>query len=282
MGQPSADATAQDLSLRLQQMGYVIIENLIPRKDATSMADRLMEMMSRREDADAPFQVMERLFDELDPADDELFLTLVTHPLVHSLVQSLVGNNFQMVGPGVVYRKPGCTTGLGLHADVPLPAFAEEGLPTPKDVCFMVNTIWMLTDFSHKNGATRLLPCSHRFGNVPNKWPDPETGELRYVSEEIRQFRAQLESEGDDQMVTAEAPAGSIVVFHGGMWHTPGPNLTRDEHRIGLSAGYVPRWLDTVQCPWGRKSLMTRAVRNRMPKLVQEMNRRVYENYPDK
>ena len=281
MNQITTEIDVQDLSIKLRQMGYVIIKDLIPRADALRMADRLMQIMSQREDADASFQVMERLFDELDPADDELFGPLVTNPVVHSLARSMVGKGFQMVGPGVVCRKPGCATNTGLHADVPIPSFAEEGLPTPRDVCFFVNTIWMLTDFSRENGATRLLPCSHRFGTVPNKWPDPQTGELRYVSDEIRQFRAQLESPDDDQLVTAEGPAGSIVIFDGATWHTPGVNQTSDETRIGVSAGYVARWLDTVQCPWGRKVLMTRAVRARLPRIVQEMNRRVYENYPD-
>ena len=98
----------------------------------------------------------------------------------------------------------------GLHADVPLPWFAQNNLPTPSNVCFMVNAIWMLTEFTRDNGATLLLPYSHRFGHVCNKWVDSTSGELRYENESIRRYRTELESEGDPRLVAAEGPPGSL------------------------------------------------------------------------
>lgn len=56
----------------------------------------------------------------------------------------------------------------------------------------MMNTVWLLDDFVPEIGATRVVPGSHKSGmSLP-----PEEYELIYV-------------------VTAPAPAGSVLVFNG-------------------------------------------------------------------
>ena len=266
----------------LHERGYVVIRNLLPCDQALRMAERLMEIMSAQPEHDSSDgeHIMDRLFDRIDPVDDDLLLPLVTHPMHLELVGSLLGPGFQQLGPGILWRMPGCLK-RGLHVDVPVPWFAQNDLPTPRDVCFMVNAIWMLTEFSRDNGATLLLPYSHRFGHVCNKWPDPASGELRYENERVRRYRAELESEGDTRLVSAEGSPGSLVVFHGSIWHSPGPNITAHSNRLGASAGFIPAWLDPVFTAWGKHSLMSRATRDRLPNDVQERNRRVRENYPD-
>jgi ectoine hydroxylase-related dioxygenase (phytanoyl-CoA dioxygenase family) len=164
------------------------------------------------------------------------------------LARHLIGDGMQMAEVGAVWNKPGAPAG-GLHADVPVGWFASAGRPIP-DTCFMVNCIWMLTEFTRENGATLLLPFSHHSRRVPRPGV---------------QYR---------HLVAAEGPPGSIVIFHGAIWHGSGANTTRDSQRLGVSSGFHAHWMDPSAGGW---HLLTREVRDRMPPEVQAMNRQVVE-----
>ena len=99
-----ADLDLDALKHELGEHGFVIIRNLIPCDQALSMADRLMEIMSALPDHDNPVgeQIMDRLFDRIDPVDDDLLLPLVTNPVHLELAGSLLGPGFQQLGPGIL------------------------------------------------------------------------------------------------------------------------------------------------------------------------------------
>lgn len=73
------------------------------------------------------------------------------------------------------------------------------------------NSMWALTDFTAENGATRLVPGSHRTAN-------PEYG-------------------GAYETIAAEMPKGSVLIWEGSLWHGGGANST-DERRVGLAMNY--------------------------------------------
>jgi ectoine hydroxylase-related dioxygenase (phytanoyl-CoA dioxygenase family) len=72
--------------------------------------------------------------------------------------------------------------------------------------------MWALTDFSEANGATRIVPGSHTRDH------SPEYGK-HYDS------------------IAAEMPRGSVLVWHGSLWHGGGANTTR-ERRVGIAMNY--------------------------------------------
>ena len=78
----------------------------------------------------------------------------------------------------------------GLHSDTML-------APTPMSPTWphMFNTNWLLTDYTLENGALAVVPGSHKYGTHPKS------------------------GEGMADAVPVEAPAGSVVLFHGGLWH---------------------------------------------------------------
>ena len=128
--------------------------------------------------------------------------------------------------------------------------FPQSGLPVP-DACFIVNSIWMLTDFSRENGATQLIPYTHHSRRVPRPGVD------------YKQHR-----------VAAEGPARSVVIFHGSIWHRGGANVTQDKQRVGLSIPFTPTgWTGGRRMALGMK----RSVRETCHRLVQQMSRRVVE-----
>jgi ectoine hydroxylase-related dioxygenase (phytanoyl-CoA dioxygenase family) len=89
-------------------------------------------------------------------------------------------------------------------------------------VATVCNSMWALTDFTAANGATRLVPGSHRFDQPP-RYGDPADGTAHDV-------------------VAAEMPAGSVLVWHGSLWHGGGANTTT-ERRWGIAMNYCAGWI---------------------------------------
>ena len=76
----------------------------------------------------------------------------------------------------------------------------------------------MLTDFTIENGCTRVVPMSHR-----SRRKSPPEG---------------LEEAGLIQPV--EGSAGSVVLWHSGLYHQGGPNTSKDAVRVGLNIACAP------------------------------------------
>jgi ectoine hydroxylase-related dioxygenase (phytanoyl-CoA dioxygenase family) len=88
--------------------------------------------------------------------------------------------------------------------------------PFPRDVDVEVSTIWALTDFHEANGATRVVPDSHRTPDDTSYTPADS--------------------------LPAEMPRGSVVMYLGSTVHGGGANVS-DEIRIGINVDYVLGWL---------------------------------------
>ncbi len=235
----------EELKRELDEYGFVIIHNLISPAEAGRMAERLMEIMGRQADAD---KLIQNLRNVLNNDDQDIFVPLVTNPVYLELARHLLGPDFQLAEVGGLWIKPGAPA-PSFHADVPVGWFPQSGLPVP-DTCFITNSLWMLTDFSRENGGTQLIPFSHHSRRAPR--PDVD-------------YR---------HRVSAEGPAGSVVIFHGSIWHRGGANVTHDQQRVGLSVPYHAHWMDPAAGHW---HLMKRSVRDRMPPQVRKMSRRVAE-----
>ena len=80
----------------------------------------------------------------------------------------------------------------------------------------VINSMWALSDFTCDNGATRLIPGSHR-------WNDA---------------REPTEAEA----VAAVMPRGSLMLWDGGLYHGGGANQSRSS-RTGIILAYNLGWL---------------------------------------
>lgn len=108
----------------------------------------------------------------------------------------------------------------GLHSD-------QFYVPPPwPDGPLAINVAWLPTDFTAENGATLVVPGSHR--RAPLAFD-------------------QLARERHPEAVPLEAPAGTAAILDGRLWHQTGENRTRSERRIGLFAYYVKPWLRTQE-----------------------------------
>ncbi len=91
--------------------------------------------------------------------------------------------------------------------------FAFFPLPRPN---LIVATMWAISDFTADNGATLLVPGSHL-------WPEDRV-------------------HTPDEVVSAEMPAGSVLLWLGGTLHGAGANISKDS-RYGVILTYSLGWL---------------------------------------
>ena len=102
-------------------------------------------------------------------------------------------------------------TAQPLHAD-------DQAIPLPRPhVPIIVNSMWAITDFTDENGATRIVPGSHRRDHAPALGTPYETR-------------------------PAEMKRGSVMVYDGSMWHGGGANRT-GARRVGIAMNYCAGWI---------------------------------------
>jgi hypothetical protein len=145
------------------------------------------------------------------PTLDPVFWPTIDHPRTLPVLEHFLGASLILGSLNARIVRPG-DPDQGLHSDIP-----GDMLNMASPV--MLNTVWMLDDFTQRIGATRVIPGTHRSGLV-----EPPPGlDLKHV-------------------VTAVAPAGSVLVFNGQTWHGGGAN-GGDHNRHALFGHYRKRML---------------------------------------
>jgi ectoine hydroxylase-related dioxygenase (phytanoyl-CoA dioxygenase family) len=127
-----------------------------------------------------------------------------------------------------VYHVLQCPFRLGqMNGRDPLPGYGQQGLHADwtarakGEPYRIVTAIWLLDDFTSENGATRLVPGTHRMLTQPPKsYADPA-------------------SRHHDQR-TIVAAAGSVLLFNGHLWHSGTANNSSSPRRV-LQCSFVGR-----------------------------------------
>lgn len=139
---------------------------------------------------------------------DPLFAMLAEHPLALHFVRAVLGWPALLSNISGNITGPGAAAGV-LHADQ---VFVPR--PWPKRAQGL-NVAWCIDDFTRDNGATEVVPGSHR--RMCNPGADASVAEL----------------------VPVEAPAGSVVVFESRLWHRSGANTSGDRQRAAVFPFYT-------------------------------------------
>jgi len=210
----------------LREHGGVIVEGLLCRETLARFNAELDPLLA----AVQP----ERKF--LNPALDFFFGTrtrhitavasksptfaadVLLHPVLLGVCDAILGPacaRYQLNLAHVLDRGPGAEQQY-IHRD----ELVWIHVPRPHPELQLASVI-ALVDFTAENGATRVVPGSHRWD-----WERmPETHEF----------------------AIAEMPAGSAVIYLGSTLHGGGPNTTADQWRRGMHLSYVVGWLRTEE-----------------------------------
>jgi hypothetical protein len=139
---------------------------------------------------------------------DPAFQEMLCQPIAVALLDYLLGESSIVHANSALCKGPhdelikGSELVLPLHSD-------NQLLPGPfHPFAEFANLTWTLTDYSKENGSLAWVPGSHLLCRHP------------------------MPGEGDAMAIAAEAPAGSIICWHGNTWHgafrrlTPGIRLS--------------------------------------------------------
>lgn len=192
---------------RIARDGYTILDDAIEPDLVDALNDDL-ERLERFYDVEPARNSFEgertiRIYNLL--AFGELYERIPVHPNVLPIVEQVLDPGCLVSSLSSITIYPG-ETAQPIHADDQLIPLAKPHVAT---VC---NTMWALTDFTEANGATRVVPGSHLADCSPDYGHPYES-------------------------VPAEMSKGSVLVWHGSLWHGGGANATH-ERRVGIAMNY--------------------------------------------
>jgi ectoine hydroxylase-related dioxygenase (phytanoyl-CoA dioxygenase family) len=141
----------------------------------------------------------------------EVFEWVVTNPGVLAAVRHVLGGDFKLSSLNARSTDPWSPECQPLHCDA--------GAVADESGFWVCNTIWLLDDFTPTNGATRIVPGSHRWRKAPQQeLADPQAPHPREI------------------LVLGEA--GTVVVMNTHAWHGGTANRTGKPRRA-LHAFYT-------------------------------------------
>ena len=214
----------QEAIEHLDLFGYCILEDLISVEQTTQMEqafydqhqDPAYDSWKSVEQWNGTEHLYETLYGLL--LREERSWEAVGHPLVLEVVRHFVGDD-AFIGHdlgGTKWNKPGArASDTSVHVDD-----ARFFVPPLPEMPYMINTMWMITDFTVENGATLIAPFSHKARRMPPPYVKPT----------------------DPFMIPATARRGSVLLWHANAWHSQADNTTDDAQRLSINLSYRPAW----------------------------------------
>jgi ectoine hydroxylase-related dioxygenase (phytanoyl-CoA dioxygenase family) len=196
----------------IERDGYTIVPDVFDADHALHLVDRLDQLerelgtVAASNDFEGTATV--RIYNLL--AHGALFESIPVDPTILPIVEGVLDDGCLVSSLSSIAIGPG-ETAQPIHAD-------DQIMPLPKPhVATVCNTMWALTNFTEANGATRIIPGSHRADHSPT-------------------YGQHYES------IPAEMAVGSVLVWHGSLWHGGGANST-SHRRYGIAMNYCAGWV---------------------------------------
>ncbi|WP_143229555.1 phytanoyl-CoA dioxygenase family protein [Actinophytocola xanthii] len=192
----------------VRRHGYVVLESLIGPAECERIREAVTPLLDRTGRNTFEGERTQRVYSVLNKTRG--CDGLVDHPRVLALLDRLFQPNYLLSQLQVININPGETAQL-LHPDD-----AIYPVPRPRPP-LSAATVWAIDAFTEENGATVVLPGSHRWDT-----------DRRPADHDARR--------------TAVMPPGSCVFFVGTLWHGGGANRS-DRARLAVTAQYCEPWL---------------------------------------
>ncbi|MCG8492704.1 MAG: phytanoyl-CoA dioxygenase family protein [Sneathiellales bacterium] len=209
---PLSETRIAKYTEELNDKGYTVLEGIIPKDLLLEIKDALQEVekthdIGYRKTAFEGLKTV-RIYNLL--AYHKVFEKLPVFPGTLPIAERALDKELLLSSLSAICLGPDQES-QPLHGD-------SQMIPIPRPhIPLAVNSMWALTDFTEENGATRIVPGSHKFDHNPlyNKTYETEC---------------------------AEMPAGSILMWNSALWHGGGENRT-SERRDGIACYYCAGWV---------------------------------------
>lgn len=171
----------------LDRDGFVFLHGILPASQVPRMREEVQRLFALERTGEAGAKGECEQIQNKSDAFDICF----THPRLLAAVYHVLRADFASQGIHSRPNPPGKGK-QGMH---------QDGSACRDGVFETCNSIWPLTDFTDENGATRVVPGSHRWGKAPS---DVMKDCAERHPDEIR----------------LAMPLGSVAVFNGSLWHS--------------------------------------------------------------
>ena len=221
-----SDRSATDVVAAIDEHGAVIVEDLLDA-DLLARFNAELDPLLAGAQPDRRFlnPAVEWFFGKKTrhvaavAAQSRVFASeVLCHPLLLAVCDAVLGPacaRYQLNIAHVLDRGPGAEAQL-LHRDEMV--WVHMPRPHPE---LQLATVIALEDFRAENGATRVVPGSHRW--APDRAPQPH------------------------EIADAVMKQGAAVIYLGSTIHGAGANSTADRRRRGMHVSYVVGWLRTEE-----------------------------------
>jgi ectoine hydroxylase-related dioxygenase (phytanoyl-CoA dioxygenase family) len=196
----------------IDEHGFTIVPDVFDRAEGAALVARLDEVVETHGVTpalnDFEGKSTYRVYNLL--THGPLFERIPIDPATLPIVDDVLDPGCLISSLSSIDIRPG-ETAQPIHAD-------DQLLPIPKPhIATVCNTMWALTDFTEANGATRVVPGSHKAETSPD-------------------YGSHYDS------IPAEMSAGSVLIWHGSLWHGGGANTT-DQRRVAIAMNYCAGWI---------------------------------------
>lgn len=249
------------------RQGYVIFENIMPETEIARVRAALAPYLTRTGRNDFEGFKSNRVYALLAKSPD-VFSAMVTHPLVLAFAEKELGASCLLSALLAINLHPGETV-QDWHMD---DDHIQIPLPRPP---YGVSTFWTIDPMTEKNGATEIIPGSHR-------WDKRQIPEIdQQAMHDPTERDANIDPKPRADAVKAIMPAGSLMVAKGNLWHRGGANLS-NKPRLIVTPQYCPGWarpLETMLLTLSKEQ--ARALPKRVRELVGYSIHGMFMGYTD-
>jgi len=215
----SANTPAAKLTEALEEAGCLVVTDLLDAKQRETIRDELAPHMAalrnvNHDDPEEFYPGRTRRVSALVARSNTVTDQLIAHPHSTQMCDAFLTPNaeygYQLHVTAALEIGPGARSQV-LHREEDSYTFFP--IPRPN---LIVASMWAISDFRADNGATLIVPGSH-------KWPEDRAAK-------------------DSEIIQAEMPAGSTLYWLGGTLHGAGANTATD-WRYGVILTYSVGWV---------------------------------------
>jgi ectoine hydroxylase-related dioxygenase (phytanoyl-CoA dioxygenase family) len=211
------DEKVEVINRILERDGCIVIENVLDREGLDRLKGELVPHFEETPNCTGDFygHATKRLSSLI--AKSTLCRRMAIHPIILAVMDEFLlrgCRQYQLNLTQAIRIGPGEPQQI-MHPDDPLFPFVHPGYEA------MINCMWAVDEFTSENGATNVVPGSHkweRVGLIPERGP------------------------AQDEITQGVMPAGSVLIYFGSLLHCGGANRTA-KPRTGIVLSYCQGWL---------------------------------------
>ncbi|MBB4642989.1 MULTISPECIES: phytanoyl-CoA dioxygenase family protein [Sphingomonadales] len=240
---PTATSDISQANADLDQFGYAILADVVTSSGLEVLRKRLIEqahaerlagiaLLNDENDKPLPKETIQTVDPVLIPRQivmmlynkGEPFREIAHDPNLLACVRHVLGGReFNLSGLAAQITNLG-RTAQKLHTD-------QDQLPFDPSKVYVANILVMVSDFTEANGATIVVPGSHR-------WPRPPWSRSPNTAPDYPFRNGGMPAIAMDS-VAVEGKAGSALILDGRLWHGAGAHVAPGVPRHAISCSYI-------------------------------------------